>query len=196
MNHTITYTPSHQLNIRKDLFIQIADRIKECDNSVYSFDNLYLYFPEIKQSLNMYLRIISDNKAMFVIFNLKGKEFRSLHTTNSNDLFNYLCNILAQISGCSRCKEIDYNNMMYDDKEKGEYSKLCHNCVGASLFSYPKSAEECAICKENIHSDFFSSVCNHFFHKTCISKVISKMVNNQEIIECPLCRANINIDDI
>lgn len=57
--------------------------------------------------------------------------------------------------------------------------------------------ESCPICLEEViptDVQYFETVCNHIFHKKCIYRFIKR--TSFFYIECPLCRRNLNREDI
>jgi len=56
----------------------------------------------------------------------------------------------------------------------------------------------CSICLSNGSDDLVSLPCDHFYHKTCISKnyIFEITRNNKTTYECPECRAEITMDEM
>ena len=67
-----------------------------------------------------------------------------------------------------------------------------------SLNSLSEASICCSICLSNSNDDLVSLPCDHFYHKTCISKnyIFEITRNNKTAYECPECRAEITMDEM
>ncbi len=83
----------------------------------------------------------------------------------------------------NRAKFDGYCGKHVDDKKEQNFEEI------------KIEVEKCAICLDDIETDYTKLLCGHFYHTNCLFQNVSKFTKNSG--KCPLCRTNfINIDEL
>ena len=88
------------------------------------------------------------------------------------------------------------NIFVYTNNINNNNNKKCLDNLDIKKYKLCKSEDiECCICCQNVKSSEYIRElhCNHKFHKKCIDKWLLCSMKENENVNCPIYRTNINI---
>jgi hypothetical protein len=91
--------------------------------------------------------------------------------------------------GEKKYEQILKDTLVYKKKIASSSTNIKHYIIIGS---------ECSICYEKIltNKTAFINECGHYYHRKCIFKYSNICNNNKKDTYCPLCRKNVNCDDL